>query len=71
MVRSFTLRPERSGSNVKMHDANDQSFVWITGMKFSGLGLWIFGYQDNNADQAITVIARPFQVCDPFFANAA
>jgi SOS response associated peptidase (SRAP) len=64
-----TLSSEHSCFCVEMCDAHDQTVVRVTELYAPGTRLNIFGLNDHDPYQAITVPARPLKVGNPLFAD--
>jgi hypothetical protein len=64
-----TVRSKYSCFDVEMCYAHDQTVVRVAELYCSGIRLDIFGLNDHDAYQTITVPAGPFKVGNPLFAD--
>ena len=63
------LRSEYACFGVEACDAHDQTVVRVAELYGSGIRLNIFGLNDHDPYQAITVPARPLKVGNPLIAD--
>jgi hypothetical protein len=66
---SSILRSKYSCFDIEMCDAHDQTVVWVAELYCSGIRQNIFGLNDHDPYQAITVPARPLKVGNPLIAD--